>query len=75
MSRRPLWPAWLPPNLSLAWPGTTSSSSCATRISSGWILKKRASAATDLPERFMKVCGSSSQMVWPCTVPRATRPW
>jgi hypothetical protein len=59
----------------LAWPGATSSSSWITRISSGAILKKRASAATDLPERFMKVCGSSSQTVWPCSVVRATRPW
>ena len=50
----------LPPSLSLAWPGSRSSSSWTTRISPGAILKKRASAATDLPDRFMKVIGSSS---------------
>jgi len=41
----------------------------------GWILKNLASAATDLPDRFMKVCGSSSHRVWPWIVVRATRPW
>jgi hypothetical protein len=35
-------------------------------------LKKRASAATDLPDRFMKVCGSSSQTGWPAICVRAT---
>jgi len=51
-----------------------SSSSCATRISSGAILKKRANAATERPERFMKVWGLSSQTVCPCTVVRAAMP-
>src|SRR5207245_367367 len=34
-----------------------------------------ASRATERPDRFMKVCGSSSHTVWPCTLARATRPW
>ena len=38
-------------------------------------LKKRASAATDLPDRFMKVCGCSSQTLWPAMLVRAIRPW
>jgi hypothetical protein len=46
--------------LQLGLPGIRSSSSWTTRISSGAILKKRASADTDLPDRFMKVIGSSS---------------
>ena len=51
-----------------------SSSSCTTRISSGAILKNRASAAADLP-RFMNVWGSKKQpTVLPCTVARAASP-
>src|SRR6218665_1117000 len=75
MSPRPLCPAWPPPRLSLTGPGAMSSSSCTTRISSGWSLKKRASEATDWPEWFMKVCGCNSQTLWPCTVVRASRAW
>ena len=33
-----------------------------------------ARAATDLPERFMNVCGSSSHIVCPCSDVRATKP-
>jgi hypothetical protein len=51
-----------------------SSSSWATRISFGSILKKRASAATDLPDRFMNVVGSSSQTGRPPTLARAAMP-
>jgi len=41
----------------------------------GLDLENRASAATDLPDTFMKVCGFNSQTFWPFTLVRATRPW
>ena len=74
MSFRPLWPACEPPCFNFTWPGLKSSSSWATRISPGSILKNRASAATDLPDRFMNVAGSSSQMTWPPTLARTAWP-
>ena len=40
MSFSPLWPPVLPPSFSLAWPGSTSSSSCTTRISLGLDLEE-----------------------------------
>jgi hypothetical protein len=38
-------------------------------------LKKRASVATDTPERFMKVMGCNSQTAWPPRFTRAASAW
>jgi hypothetical protein len=40
----------------------------------GLDLEEARQRATDLPDRFMKVCGSSSQTLWPWTLARAIRP-
>ena len=60
---KPLCPAGLPPSLIFAWPGDRSSSSCAMRTSPGAILKKRTSAATDLPREVS--CKSSARAARP----------
>ena len=51
-------------------PGGISSSSWATSISSGAILKNWAIAATDLPLRFIKVVGINRRRSWPDSVTR-----
>src|SRR5690554_747201 len=66
LSRRPLWPPWPPPFLSLAVPGGRSSSSWATRICSGEILKKSDRALIAVPLRFMKVLGFRRCRSRPC---------
>ena len=59
--------------LQLTWPGEVELVVHDEDLA-GSILKKRASAATDLPDRFMKVIGSSSQSGLPFTFTRAASP-
>src|SRR5690606_25542408 len=68
VSRRPFWPPWPPSNFSRATPGGRSSSSCTSRVCSGSIFQNRIAASTDLPLRFIKVAGLSSQTPWPPTL-------
>lgn len=75
ISLSPLWPPWPPPNLSLTVPGIKSSSSCTTRICSGGILKKWASAPSARPLAFMKVCGAASRISPPGNGARPTKAW
>src|SRR5690606_6813927 len=65
VSRRPFCPPWPPSNFNRAVPGGRSSSSWASNASAGSIFQKRRAAITDLPERFMKVPGLSSQTTCP----------
>ena len=63
MSRRPLWPPWPPPCFKRTVPTGRSSSSCATRISSGATLKKSLKLAHRQPLRFMYVVGFKQHYV------------
>ena len=60
IERRPLWPARPPPSRTWILPGSRSTSSWTTAICSVGSLKKRAAAASELPERFMYVSGFRS---------------